>query len=82
MAGRKVHFAVADKLSTLNNFITKPDGEEQRQTDIGRDHTHPVNLILQEGFVVLTEGDGQTQNKGEDRADREKPERYGRSFRS
>lgn len=82
MTGREVHFAVADKLSTLNNFITKPDSEEQRQTDIRRDHTDPVNLILKERFVVLAESNGQTQDKGEDRADQKKPERYGKSFRS
>jgi hypothetical protein len=67
---------------SFRQLVTKPDDQEQRNTNIGCRHGAPVNGIREERFIVLAQGDNQAQNEGEDRPQREEPERYGRLFRS
>ncbi len=58
-------------MGAFRQLIAKPDDQEQRNTNVGCHHAAPVNAVLQERFVVLTQGDYQAQDKGKDRPQRE-----------
>ena len=79
---REFHFAVLHDAGAARQLVTEPDQQEQRNADVGRGHAVPVDLVLQEGLVVLAQGNDQAQHEGEDRPQRKNPERYGKSFRS
>lgn len=81
-AFREVHFAIAHEMRTFYQLVAEPDKQEQRNTDIGRRDAAPVDGIFQERFIVLPQRNNQAQYKGENRPQREEPERYGKSFTS
>jgi hypothetical protein len=68
-AAGEVHFFVAHDAGAFGPFVAKPDQQKQRQADVGGDDAGPVDAVLGEGFVVLAQGDDQTQHKGKDGAE-------------
>ena len=79
---REFHFTVANEVCSFRQFVTKPDDQEQRNTNVGCRDGAPVDSIREERFIVLAQRNNQTQNEGENWPQRKNPERYGRSFRS
>ncbi len=60
-AFREVHFAIAHKMRVPFISVAEPDKQEQRNTDIGRRDTAPVDGIFRERFIVLPQRNNQAQ---------------------
>ena len=63
----ELHLVVTDEARALEQAVSQPDAEKDRQADVGGDHAAPVDAILHEGLVVLAQGNDQTQHEGKDR---------------
>src|SRR5690606_40951191 len=70
-AKRECHFGIPHKPRTARDAVTRPYGQENRYADIRCRRAHPVDAVLQEGFVVLPQGDQQAQGKRKYRPERE-----------
>ncbi len=71
-------------MRTFYQLVAEPDKQEQRNTDIGRRDTAPVDGIFQERFKVLPQRNNQAQAKvgRKSYSSGKNPERYGKSFTS
>ena len=72
---RELHILIAYKAGAARQLIAEPDQQEQRNADIGGGHAVPVNGVRQKRLIILPRGNNQAENEGEDRSQREKPER-------
>ena len=70
---REFHFTVANEVCSFRQLVTKPDDEEQRNTNVGCRDGAPVNGVRQERFIVLSQRNNQAQNEGENGTQREEP---------
>ena len=59
--------------ATCAQPVTDPEGQEQRDRQIGGDHADPVDALFLEGLVVLAQRHQQAQHEGQQRAEGNSP---------